>query len=201
MKERPIIFNAEMVRAILEGRKTMTRRPIKFQFINWNPLFCHDHPKGGYQFSDVPEYTECGSNGKFSPFGQIGEQLWVRETFRISTPDDCSCYDECNCKSGYPIYKASFNQGENEKWIPSIHMPRCASRITLEITSVRVERVQEITEEDAKNEGIDNHESDYHFRNIQEFKKLWDSIYSEKYPWNSNPWVWVIEFKRVEVSS
>lgn len=128
-----------------------------------------------------------GFNIRYSPY-QIGSTLWVRETFCIDKMDD-------DCGDGRPFYKASEEHPEIfPKWKPSIFMPRWASRITLEITNIRVERLQEITPEDCRKEGshwatdIDDEGG---------FVNLWDSINGKKYPWSSNPWVFVIEFKRI----
>lgn len=196
MKERPILFSGEMVRAILEGRKTQTRRILK--------------PN-----SDSPFQTKC-------PYGQPGDRLWVRETWAVRPDYDrlppSQCGDEgmwwraslSLCPDGY--------EACHGKWRPSIHMPRWASRITLEITSVRVERLQDISEEDAVKEGIEpvyfeknfdkkaikayKHYFDSSYAGadaIGSFRSLWQSINGAE-SWDANPWVWVIEFKRVEAS-
>lgn len=206
--ERPIIFNSDMVRAILEGRKTMTRRPIKSQ-----PLF---------KESSLSDFcTKHGrSLNKCCPYGNVGDRLWVRETTEIDEDaSDSVCLSRYSADKSPVLYSGcddeEFN-GTVAHWDyhrdvrPSIHMPRWASRITLEITNVRVERVQEITEADAMAEGVELIESerevgfkDYqneggnYIQSKHSFRSLWDSIYSEKYPWKSNPWVWVIELRRV----
>lgn len=196
MKERPIIFNSEMVRAILDGRKTQTRRPIKF------PFRAKQHGVvmssfGPADSSDSDMASEC-------PYGQPGDRLWVRETWA----------------GGKEIvfHKATDEDRVVTKWKPSIHMPRWASRITLEIVNVRVERVQEIGTNDAIAEGIpqtwgevvqlgmDSLREAYHRSNhvwdnaksVENFRWLWDSIYGKgPHAWDKNPWVWVIEFRRV----
>jgi len=202
VKERPILFNGEMVRAILDGRKTQTRRMVKPQ-----PGPLGIHPAMRVQMAENP------------PLGTIGDRLWVRETFRIyNSASECACYDECKCASvnGKPLYRASDPSPDDDKWTPSIHMPRWASRITLEITGVRVERVQEMegmdaASSDALKEGVHriHHEGgNYYysaFRNQPDpknwtdpclaFKELWQSIYAN---WDANPWVWVHEFRRVK---
>ena len=208
MKERPIIFNAEMVRTILDGRKTQTRRVIKpqspyCQLLDNGQL---EHiPDGGFDWGLT--YTKC-------PHGKVGDMLWVRETFAYRENTQLG-----SCQ--LPIwYRAdgishqkqwglnSFNRG---KWKPSIHMPRWASRITLEITNIRVERIQEITEEDVTAEGITMNNRPYAgwywMENVYStnspllaFEKLWDSINTKRgYGWDKNPWVWVIEFKVKEL--
>lgn len=186
MKERGIIFNDEMVRAIIDGRKTMTRRPIK-----------------GIRPCDAGIYA-LADNAK-CPYGQIGDRLWVRETFTAPMeyngfkPSDLP--QECDFiyREESPDYRI---KELGSKWWPSIHMPRWASRITLEITGVRIERVQDISEEDAIAEGIDWKHSPYPA--VDTFMCLWTSIYGTPapgkpdYSWTANPWVWVPEFKRLE---
>lgn len=172
MSERPILFNGEMVRAILEGRKTQTRRVVK----QLDLIQDTDPPA----FRDA--YGDWHPTVSRSPYGQPGDRLWVRETWSLHDTDN-------------PAYKAGASEGELEyyRWHPSIHMPRKFSRITLEVTGVRVERVQEITPEDAKAEGIEHL---YAPRNA--FANLWNSINAKRgYSWESNPWVWVVDFTRI----
>ncbi|ENU1225073.1 hypothetical protein [Providencia rettgeri] len=198
MKERGIIFNSEMVRAILDGRKTQTRR-----IINPQPELTQKSGfkwKGGL-FGAGSDDRETNRNfaHKNCPLGKIGVRLWVRETFQAGL-----------CTESTFAYKATHKPSDLEegwdeiiKWRPSIHMPRFASRITLEITNVRVERLQSISEEDAKAEGFDNSQSDaansigWFEKPIRAFRRAWENIYGTE-GWGSNPWVWVIEFKKVE---
>lgn len=204
MKERPILFSGPMVRAILEGRKTQTRRVVKPQPSdpNWVML------RGSSIDKSDETFFSC-------PYGPVGTKLWVRESFRLSdTYRDCACYEPCSCKNGVPIYAADFsNDPEMGPFKPSIHMPRWASRITLEVTGVRVEGLQDISEEDAKAEGMFERKSEdgmsgfgghdgpnipaeYTFRFA--FKDLWNRINDERgFGWDFNPWVWVVEFKRI----
>lgn len=169
-----------MVKAILGNRKTMTRRVAKGQRI-------------------------------YCTYGQVGDRLWVRETWAYINNQDIdgseNYYeykaDKPNAvyPGDWPVEEAKGNS-EAPKWRPSIFMPRRASRITLEINNVRVERVQEITEDDALTEGVDWYSIENKNEGIgrcqQAFRKLWDSINSKRgYSWESNPWVWVIEFRRV----
>lgn len=195
MKERPIIFNSEMVRAILYGRKTQTRRIVKPQPIGIpDGAYCDPYNKNCEHFTfwtkDNKMCLPLGNvkiKGKETahwkcPYGHPGDRLWVRETFSTST-------------KGW-IYKADghdLSRALSTRWKPSIHMPRWASRITLEITNVRVERLQNISEEDARAEGWISKTlcSPYTW-----YRDLWKSVYGEE-SWNSNPWIWVIEFKRV----
>ena len=189
MKERGMIFNSEMVRAILDGRKTQTRRIMKNQPAGDYP----DTPAlirsvdGGFQW-----YGHYGESSIFNcPFGAVGDRIWVRETFS-PVPDH---EEPAGCSA---ILYAADGNGPYGKWVPSIHMPRWASRLTLEITEVRVERLQAITLGDICKEigcGL------YDFRpatyGFQVWEELWKSIYGEE-NWQANPWVWVIEFKRIE---
>lgn len=217
MRERGMIFNADMVRAVLNGSKTQTRRIMKVQPSEcFNPLNmaletdfkAHWYTPGvvdkdGYLQPAKKQAFGVASEdeGYTCPFGAVGDRLWVRETFRLfDSSVECACEDHCSCSCyhGKPMYRANGNDSE-AKWIPSIHMPRWASRITLEITGVRVERLQDISEEDAKAEGIipaaGGVEKGWEHRfNLRE---LWIGIYGEE-SWQANPWVWVIEFKRVE---
>ncbi|HBQ4092402.1 TPA: hypothetical protein L7131_001832 [Klebsiella pneumoniae] len=242
MKERGVIFNGEMVRAILHGRKTQTRRIMKPQ-----PEPC---PRGGHWwpsnvFKTMLHVEDEMQNGKGGwgglvgdacPFGDVGDRIWVRETWGVVsheldedgrirpwTPDrPATVIHEMPFGNGYysghAIYAADgdFTWGDDDGyedgrscWKPSIHMPKAASRILLEITDVRVERLNAISEEDARAEGIidggclncgepepcecANPEPDA----TEAFAYLWQSIYGQE-SWNADPWVWVIEFKRVE---
>ncbi|ELH4241263.1 hypothetical protein ROX22_003429 [Serratia marcescens] len=212
MKERPVIFNGEMVRAILDGRKTQTRRVMAVQpeSNQFGLLRISDSTK----HSDIGKYHWAESNATgthqrsalFScPFGQVGDRLWVRETFaghyldddQIQDIKDGRCKAKCLCE-----YRADYGDDAEcaDGWTPSIHMPRWASRITLEITAVRVERLNDISEEDARAEGV---APSQHIITPPEalyrvgFLKLWQSIYGEE-SWNANPWVWAISFRRVK---
>ncbi|MEZ2759763.1 hypothetical protein ACBQ54_18875 [Providencia vermicola] len=211
MKERGIIFNTEMVRAILDGRKTQTRRIMRQQpkpsktkeNDYWFPctktqsmIHVSDFIPGNSAVVDMHEfYSIC------CPHGGVGDRLWVRETFQAGL-----------CTESTFAYKAThkpsdLDEGWDEiiKWRPSIHMPRWASRITLEITDVRVERLQDISKQDAIFEGaprghhsIDVISKQFGFPDFSRswFAQIWMDIYGED-NWAANPWVWVIEFKRV----
>ena len=198
---KSILFNDEMVRAILDGRKTKTRRPLK------------------------PQPDE-GRKGSFScPFGQVGDRLWVREAFCLETlirtgqdppffdgrpiqwwNDGVPCAEEDGRFWIQPHYRATdpypnlpYSEWESEpivRWKPSLNMPRWASRITLEITEIRVERVQEIMEKEAKAEGVLPCDG---MTAVYWFSEAWDSLYAKKgLGWYANPWVWVITFRRVK---
>jgi len=181
--ERPIIFSSEMVRAILDGRKTQTRRVVRLP--SWFQVVT---------YVNDTQYKDCIEREVKCPYGGIGERLWCKETFQA---------DEIAMK--YKIkekifYRATMPNGL-QHLRPSIFMPRWASRITLAITGVRVERIQDITEEDAKAEGCEiGHglTDDNPFFAREAFQKLWDSINAKRgYGWNENPWVFVISFKKV----
>lgn len=247
MKERPILFNGDMVRAILEGRKTQTRRIVKSQPHDTDLITVgHYHPIVIDRYGDEDAgaeifgaYSEDGEWGTKFPYGQPGDRLWVRETWMPDPSCDDDAWDDeglsyyewngCGssisgipkalCKVENVIHKASWDGQEMVGWKPSIHMPRWASRITLEITGVSVERLNEISEQDAKAEGIDDGgctncgepekshpvmksgqpwypcevaQPDYR----DSFVRLWESINGPG-SWEANPWVWVVEFKRI----
>jgi len=176
VKERPILFSGPMVRAILAGRKTQTRRVVKPQHI---PAGVRTLRWENQDAAELQHSARC-------PYGVPGDRLWVRETWQPG-PDDC-------------VYYRADNDPNENQWKPSIHMPRWASRITLEVVSVRVERVQDIGHIGAKAEGVEICDYDGRLlpwqRQIGNFQKLWDSI-NGKGSWGSNPWVWVVEFRRV----
>ncbi|HDH1373442.1 TPA: hypothetical protein PIT97_002063 [Klebsiella quasipneumoniae subsp. similipneumoniae] len=220
MKERGVIFNGEMVRAILHGRKTQTRRIVKGT--DGAVKFCKEWDINGEEiFVVLGEKDHTGMNpvlGALScPFGAVGDRIWVREAFRVhslATNVATLAYKASERNSWteqtHRVPVAVCNKPATpEKWTPSLHMPRWASRILLEITDVRVERLNAISEEDARAEGIidggclncgepepcgcANPEPDA----TDAFAYLWQSIYGQE-SWNADPWVWVIEFKRVE---
>lgn len=168
--EHPILFSAPMVQAILEGRKTQTRRTVK-----GDPLLLL---LSGHSAEEV-------LNDKI-PYGNPGDRLWVRET-----------WTKWRHKFGEDfLYRADFENGKNGHiWKPSIHMPRVASRITLLITGIRVERLHDITEADAVAEGCQSG-GDWGCAPTIQFEKLWESINGRE-SWDENPWVWVIEFKKL----
>lgn len=187
MKERPILMSGEMVRAVLEGRKTQTRRIIKLE----NGLFISREIRAALdpQNPTEREVMECNS-----PYGSRHDGLWVRETIDARQPVARYVADGKALECGHTKLKP--------KIIPSIHMPRWASRINLEITNVRVERLHDISDEDAKAEGtslvhvpknMPTRKEKYYFA----FTNLWESI-NGRGSWKKNPWVWVIEFKRLD---
>ncbi|MFW0766728.1 hypothetical protein ACN0IV_12895 [Trabulsiella odontotermitis] len=200
MKERGMIFNGEMTRAILNGRKTMTRRPIKWRQTRFTEM---GEREDGSKWPWSEDCENCSDYWHPCPYGKPGDRIWVRETWARYNIDQ---------ESHDMAYRATppADWPEEGKWRPSIHMPRWASRILLEITDVRVQRLNDISEADARREGItdggclncgnpepcccDEPRPDA----TDAFAGLWQSIYGEE-SWKANPWVWVIEFRRVEV--
>jgi hypothetical protein len=259
MKERPIIMGAESVRAILEGRKTQTRRVIKPQ-PRWGSDVVGVKIIDGVVFPINSFPSQCGCPiylsgikeyiyGTKQPYGVIGDRLCVKETWGVVSHTFDENENICDWKpnrpakqirelkfgtgyyDGHVIYKADggfeWNAGDDCSietkiaWKSPLFMPRCASRILLEITDIRVERVQDVSEEDAIAEGVefgscweeqfgegyctgegwmDYRNADYGCSTPKEsYKTLWDSLNAKRgYSWEKNPWVWVIEFKVVE---
>ena len=189
MNEKPILFNAEMVRAILEGRKTQTRRPIKPRGKIWLTDIIQDHDNGkNPTYQDEYGDSHLTKDLKMNPLN--ADLLWVRETFAYIGP-------ELNPDPGY-AYRATdpdWSEMEGFKWTPSIHMPRDASRINLKVKRVWVERVQDISVSDCVQEGISGPDgvisgSDEEIKTS--FKNLWESC---GYDWDTNPFVWCCEFE------
>ena len=205
MSIKPILFNTDMVRAILDGRKTVTRRCVKPKSKNACGFFVITRKSDG-AFMGVYDYDENEMMFE-SPQTQpayVGDILYVRETWcddRQFTHDDTP---------GRYFYKASESDDFTSKWHPSIHMPKEAARIWLKVKDVRVERLQEIAEEHAQKEGCQGTfvgdgscmGSGWDVSPVDEFSKLWDSTIKKselnRYGWDANPWVWVIEFERCE---
>lgn len=234
MTERGMIFNGEMVRAILDGRKTQTRRPIKWKQTRFTEI---GEREDGSKWPWSEDAEHACDFWHPCPFGAVGDRIWVRETWGVAShafSDDGLMIDWVPDRpataihempfgngyySGYAIYAADgdFTCGDDDGyedgrscWKPSIHMPRAASRILLEITGVRVERLNAISEEDATAEGVPpagsllpdypgtflTPKGDFATAKVA-FQRLWESIYGEE-SWKANGWVWVISFKRVE---
>lgn len=179
---KPIIFNTEMVQAILEGRKTVTRRKIKLDL----GLADMDNNDSSYLY--IPVDTQEGYiHAKELCRYQPGDTLYVRGTWQNNP-----------IPSGWPYdYKATpeFNSWEHEKWKPSIHMPKAAARIFLKVTDVRVERVKDITDKEAKKEGVRVETNNSGLMYKAKFVDLWNEIYGD---WKQNPYVWVVEFEVME---
>lgn len=196
MKERGMIFNGEMVRAILDGRKTQTRRIVSDRHLNLIDV--------GSQIGECYP-LECGIDHENSqsyyrehcPFGAIGDRIWVRETWAEAGAGapDLKLY-RANYPAHVPSHYENVPPAEEIRWTPSIHMPRCASRILLEITNVRIEQLASVSDEDAGKEGYPADPSPYggSMDKWLWFRQLWDGIYPEQ-SFKHNPLVWVIEFK------
>lgn len=213
IKERPILFSGEMVRAILDGRKTRTRRvmkpqPVFHQPVTWEPtgsiipsywtwrrsqthdILMHEHAP------HQPDILE------WCPYGKAGDRLWVRETWLYVGPGSGSelpyaideTKDPANHIREHVWYRAT-KSDDSLRWKPSIFMPRWASRILLEVTGVRVERVQDISETDAVAEG---YPAGCGIPPLDWYADLWDTINAKRgHGWKFNPFVWVVEFKRI----
>lgn len=195
MKERPILFNGPMVRVLLEGRKTVTRRAIKIQPETLCPI------KGWIRWRGL-NWTPAEMAGE-CPYGQPGDRLWVRESF--ATPgnyDHIKPSDLIDTMCHEIVYRATELYPVYYNWRPSIHMPRWASRITLKITGVEVRPLWRMAVDDMIAEGvpeIPDTDDAPAVHPLTPFIRLWDSINARRgYPWSLNPWVWVINFKRIE---
>lgn len=201
MKERPILFSGPMVRALLAGTKTQTRWAVKMK--HYHQIEERDD---GSPWPWMYDGEREEDSWMHCPYGQPGDRLWVRETFAPRTLGAWSVLDQ-HMK---PLYRADADRPEWKRiWRPSIHMPRWASRITLEITGVRVERLQDISEADARSEGFTQNHNGYFWGGphqtgglkqmataLQAYQDLWESINGPG-SWDANPWVWVLEFRRL----
>lgn len=219
MKERPILFSAPMVRACLDDTKSQTRRALRVQPpVGTEWMNTYHHPKDAER-----PYWWAGAGGDlldFStpcPYGQPGDRLWVRESWMPDPPCDgtwgytawagsrigqIAAVPERFQHPAFCNYRASWLHGtDGLRWTPGIHMPRWASRITLEVTSVRVERLQDISEKDAWAEGCEGYDDDVTGgkSGYSEFHDLWEQINGPE-SWAANPWVWCVSFRRLEAA-
>lgn len=213
MKERPILFSGAMVRAILEGRKTVTRRMIKPSMRSADTQFeLHQEQDGSWRpmhTFDESSMDHLGTEHPIAcPYGQVGDRLWVRESFADlqgtgieHRPDAAGPLQRYAFAADSPPGSAGDEARKDFgiKWKPSIHMPRAVCRILLEITGLRVERLQVITTEQLIAEGLQTRlrEHDAECDLLHQWKELWASLNGEE-SWDANPWVWVVEFKRIE---
>lgn len=228
MAERPILFSGPMVRAILEGRKTQTRRVVSLPR-NMEPL----NEEGDFEIDDAFDdrgtrmdwpYAASKKTGCMTaiecPYGSPGDTLWVRETLGVTWQGDCEYMADRKEVSDPRAHALCERYGDRYHFsevrkVPSIFMPRWASRFSLLVKRVRVERVQDISEADARAEGIvaarvasgrafglrDSYGlagEPFATSARCAFEDLWDTINGKRAPWSSNPWVWVVEFKRVK---
>jgi len=210
-KERPILFSAPMVRALLNGSKTQTRRIVKIKGLDF--VGCgqvnNDPCCWGFEDGNTGMHWALASGPGVDqvfrgPYGKPGDHLWVRETWAYCAHAMASKREEDGpfvyAADGIPINRLC------ERWRPSIHMFRWASRITLEVTAVRVERLQDISEADALAEGLTEDKEDNFFYSLEGryrevtarwvYERLWESINGPN-SWAANPWAWVIEFKKL----
>jgi hypothetical protein len=207
-KERPILFSGPMVRALLEGRKTQTRRLVTVPWQGGRRTL----PFAPYWVEEDGRLLFCDEAGEYHPwvdcthpYGVPGDRLWVRETWapvdrsprRIHFAVDRASWLRVDTEDGY---RWDFRERWGSDCVPpsrlkpGIHMPRWASRITLEVTDVRVQRLQEISEDDVVAEGLDLINGDR--RKQDAYAELWDDLNGKRAPWKSNPWVWAISFRR-----
>lgn len=238
VRERPILFSGEMVCAIRDGRKTQTRRVVKPRREGGHISGPASEPGGAIEsFGGGAWHKPAGIEVQSCPYGAPGDRLWVRETWNVcdAEPSDWPGAVEPGeplpmiPKQRLPgtlvLYAADRSSDEYDTWRPSIHMPRWACRLTLEITGIRVERVQDISDDDCRAEGVDEPRAmsglGYHpghrcwhpldaghpvygvgvqcIRGMRaEYASLWDSLNAKRgHSWESNPWVWVLEFRRI----
>lgn len=231
-KERPIIFSGPMIRAIIEGCKTQTRRAMKskwfelcekYDHLRYNEFNYHKAEGGRYESGSGPFDPSNQDHQRhacsFNPYGQVGERLWVREAWRLENDTNpngltVSKYVTADSRDHWRVAPKEFLQsykGELRGRTNSpIHMPRWASRLTLEITDVRVQRLNSISGADAEAEGIPTHVAEYTFRKcyrdvnereskrLEYFRDTWEKINGKNHPWEANPWVWAITFKAVK---
>jgi len=227
MKERPILFSAPMVKAILAGQKTQTRRLMKPQ--PEPGRYGANHPTkpsgiigplegclggGDYHIWRGSRHTACLTESavyvaeRQCPYGEQGDRLWVRETWGLSRGNGHRVLYKADV--GTDRWPPTVELTSEGRWSPSIYMPRRHSRITLQVTSVRVDRLQRIRADDVVTEGIDVPPCDFTVPDTpdrlmqerddfarEEFGKLWDSINGKRAPWSANPWVWVVGFRRL----
>ncbi|MCM1159365.1 MAG: ASCH domain-containing protein [Bacteroidales bacterium] len=212
---KPILFNTDMVQAILDGRKTVTRRKIDIDIVN---QFDVEHDRKTVSAYINPKTGDCFSPTEVCRY-RPGDILYVRETWSMQQSNECignatgRCpYDSCETASGSCfgdeyIYKATDSLASSvRKWHPSIHMPKEAARIFLKVTDVRVEKLQDITEEQALKEGVKPGKRSYYQSTAKDiFSGIWQVTIKEQdiryYGWNANPWVWVIEFEQYNMNN
>lgn len=189
MRELPILFNTEMVKAVLDSKKTQTRRLMKPQPPDWS--------RNTYNFYGAINLRLPDGKLIRYPYGQTGDRLYVRETFLVMHRLNRVDRIYYRADGDDPLADTPYSG-----WVASIHMPKKYARIWLEVTDVCIERVQDISWQDARAEGIkdeprgDLDKTEYYWR---AFRNLWNSIYAKSdYGWDANPWVWVVEFKKLD---
>lgn len=217
MKERPILFSTPMVKAILAGHKTMTRRVVKQQ--PTNPPFSAKFDDDGFLWWELNARGNWLTSWQKCPYGMPGDRLWVRETWCVGSKHNFTTPRDLPVRKMSVIYKSggSCSNAPSGRWEcdtwpaegnipdwsgpmrPSIFMPRWASRITLEIVCTRVERLQNISSEDAKHEGFEPCYYGGAVSAVEPFAVAWDRSYKKRgYSWSANPWVWVVSFRMID---
>lgn len=198
-KERPILFSGPMVRAILDGKKTQTRRIVKTPANDWPESYALGVHQGVWGIHEDVDDAEARVWRGRCPYGLVGDRLWVREAHYVERAG----YEDGSGR--FILFRASEPEAPVGKWTPSIRMPRWASRITLAITDIRLQRLQEITEEDAIAEGAavqlnpdyddDDPMDDEQYSHVAGYQQIWNEINGPD-SWEANPWVWAIGFDR-----
>lgn len=211
-RERSIMLRTPEVRDILEGRKTQLRRIVKEQPASHEHIAWCTNIIGGPPGFAAARPMSSNARRLSCPYGQPGDRLWVRETWALENPPDDGellIWQADRSAAWRPLLGERFHLSPNyqpNRWRPAINMPRWASRLTLEVVSVRVERLQDISEADARAEGVEPKRGaggavistgPVHLSHVVGFRELWCSINGPE-SWDANPWVWVVEFRRVE---
>lgn len=197
MKELPMLFRGPLVRAILDGKKTQTRRRIRWsdKSVEYDGCSLFEQKDGTYWPYNCSDGNE---NPIACPYGRAGDRLWVRETFRVcDVAGEAFRPSEISPTNAHIYYRSDPEPGGNGPWKPSIHMPKWACRLRLDVEAVRVERLQEITAMDVFKEGIGSFASAHIDVAREMFAQTWNQIHGNE-AWHDNPWVWVIEFSRVD---
>jgi hypothetical protein len=221
MKTRPVIMSAESVRAIQDGRKTQTRRVVKRLIGIGNVTEFQRSTTGGYDWSFRDKrmlWNDLRHDELLErcPYGVVGDRLWVRETWAAHPLDNCDPPERVLLRADGANYDIDgrgpidldFPAWQPDRWRSPLFMPRDYSRITLEITDARMERVQDISEDDARKEGLCFDVLGWYVPGVpatgartagKAFAQFWDFINARRgYPWESNPWTWALTFKRVQ---
>lgn len=204
LTEWPISFSGAMVRAILAGEKTQTRRVVSAKTIEFfggpaaSISFAKDGHSGPGWYIHSPEYPDEGAGVLRCPQGSAGDVLWVRETHKVIDREDVYLAGGLHSLDHQVEFRADVTGKDYGGWTPSIFMPRWASRIQLEVTGVRVERLNAITRDDAIAEGVSQF-YEWALDPIRKYRELWDSLNAKRgFGWDTNPHVWVVSFRRIK---
>lgn len=210
MRERPLLMSDPMVRAILDGRKTQTRRVMRTNHVGYVAFHRWDGELGARAVMRCANETHPGSSVfcEDNRIGRPGDQLWVRECFALHRIHDGNAPSKVKPSLLLNVAYRATGDDHDGAWRPSIHMPRWASRLTLRVTDIRVERVQDISEDDARAEGVyplaggfcaGDADAEWCTTARDAFRELWSNTYGAE-SWAANPWVWVVSFEREGVS-